>query len=219
MQQMQVTVPPGVGPGDPFTVNTPGGQMQVTCPPGATSGSPMMVNVPAATAPPVVMASVVPAVPMAQPMAAYSAPQPMQMENAAPQPMQMGAASMNREIFKMKIELGGGCENNRPPFDPPSQLTAAGLTGTEWSTIKQHIDGHQQANGFNNCPCLEAACFFTCCCIVCCPVFMCIGRYDENQKMIKETRIPEINRAIAPKGMRCEYKDKDFSEVLIFYGP
>ena len=48
MQQMQVTVPPGIGPGMPFAVNTPAGQtLQVVCPPDAVPGSPMLVNVPA----------------------------------------------------------------------------------------------------------------------------------------------------------------------------
>ena len=51
MQQMQVTVPAGVGPGMAFQVNTPAGPMQVTCPPGATAGGQMLVNVPAAPQP------------------------------------------------------------------------------------------------------------------------------------------------------------------------
>ena len=51
MQQMQVTVPKGIGPGMPFQVNTPTGPMQVVCPDGAFAGGQMMVNVPMAPAP------------------------------------------------------------------------------------------------------------------------------------------------------------------------
>ena len=47
MEQMQVVVPPEVGPGMAFIVNTPSGQMQVTCPPDATAGGQMQVNFPA----------------------------------------------------------------------------------------------------------------------------------------------------------------------------
>ena len=45
MQQMQVTVPEGIGPGMPFMVNTPSGLMQITCPQGVTAGGQMLVNV------------------------------------------------------------------------------------------------------------------------------------------------------------------------------
>ena len=48
MQQMQVTVPAGIGPGMSFMVNTPSGMIQVTCPQGVTAGGQMLVHVPAA---------------------------------------------------------------------------------------------------------------------------------------------------------------------------
>ena len=72
MQQMQVTVPDGVGPGMPFIVNTPGGQMQVTCPVDANAGSPMIVNVPQAVVQAVTQATVVQAVAVPQAPAAMS---------------------------------------------------------------------------------------------------------------------------------------------------
>ena len=51
MQQMQVTVPDGVKPGEQFQVNTPSGPMAVTCPSGVSSGDQMIVNLPAVAAP------------------------------------------------------------------------------------------------------------------------------------------------------------------------
>ena len=72
-QQMQVTVPDGVMPGQAFLVDTPTGQMQVTCPPQAGPGMPMLVNIP-----------------MQQPVVVQAAPMPMQMQME--QPIMMGIA-------------------------------------------------------------------------------------------------------------------------------
>ena len=89
MQQMQVTVPDGIGPGMAFMVDTPSGQMQVTCPPNASAGGQMLVNVPAAQ--PVMMVQAVSvgaeqggvvmgtAIPEA-PVGGVVAPVPMQMQ-------------------------------------------------------------------------------------------------------------------------------------------
>ena len=98
MQQMQVTVPAGVGPGMPFQVNTPTGPMQVTCPPNVTAGGQMLVNVPAAPQP-VVMATAVPAQPMAMAVPA----QPMM---AAPQPMVMQQPMMGQPPMGQPMAFG-----------------------------------------------------------------------------------------------------------------
>ena len=59
MQMMQVTVPPGVGAGQPFLVTMPyGAQMQVIAPPGSTPGTQVMIQAPA---PQAVQAVAVPA--------------------------------------------------------------------------------------------------------------------------------------------------------------
>ena len=59
-QMMQVTVPPGVGVGQPFLVTTPNGaQMQVIAPPGSMPGGQIMIQAPA---PQVVQAVAVPRV-------------------------------------------------------------------------------------------------------------------------------------------------------------
>jgi hypothetical protein len=56
MQQMQITVPPGVGPGQAFIVALPSGaQMQVTCPPGVEPGGAIMIEVPMEAQPPIAM--------------------------------------------------------------------------------------------------------------------------------------------------------------------
>ena len=93
MQQMQVTVPAGVGPGMAFIVNTPAGQIQVTCPPDAKEGMPMLVNVPVATPQPMMVATAQPGHPaaMAAPQMAVEEPIVMgiALPESAPQPMQM----------------------------------------------------------------------------------------------------------------------------------
>ena len=87
MQQMQVTVPAGIGPGMPFTVATPAGQMQVVCPEGAVAGGQMVVNVP-------VSAVVQPtAMQVVQPVAQEGAPAPIIMgTTVVEQPMMMAAS-------------------------------------------------------------------------------------------------------------------------------
>ena len=85
MLQMQVTVPAGVNPGDPFQVNTPNGPMQVVCPPGASGGGQMMVNVPAPQS---------------------SAPQPMVMAPA--QPMEAVATVVGEAVEPSTMLRGDG---------------------------------------------------------------------------------------------------------------
>ena len=61
---MQVIVPAGVGPGQPFVVATPGGlQFQVVAPPGVMPGMQIMVEAPTDAPVPVVQARAVTAVP------------------------------------------------------------------------------------------------------------------------------------------------------------
>ena len=88
MQQMQVNVPAGIGPGMPFEVNTPAGLMQVVCPQGATAGSPMLINVPQATCSgaPIVVAQ-------AQYLHPSANEEPILMGTAVSQPIVAPAAS------------------------------------------------------------------------------------------------------------------------------
>ena len=95
MQQMQVTVPAGIGPGMPFTVATPAGQMQVVCPEGAVAGGQMVVNVPvSAVVQPTPMQVVQPtAMQVVQPVAQEGAPAPIIMgTTVVEQPMMMAAS-------------------------------------------------------------------------------------------------------------------------------
>ena len=82
MQEMQVQVPPGIGPGQTFLVMTPGGaQMQVACPPGVAPGQSIAISVPAAP----VMAQGMPVQMPAQPMGV-----PAMGMAIAPQPLTIG---------------------------------------------------------------------------------------------------------------------------------
>ena len=99
VQQMQVTVPAGVGPGMPFMVDTPSGQVQVTCPPGAMAGGQMLVNVPAAQ--PVMMVQAVPD----QIVMGVAMDAPMAQPVAAPNAQEMGRGKMDGSLS----ELESGC--------------------------------------------------------------------------------------------------------------
>ena len=107
-QQMQVTVPANVMPGQAFLVNMPGGQMQVTCPPNAGPGQAILVEQPMMQPPG--QAMIVQQPMMQQPVAAAvmtpAAPVPMQME----QPM-MGVALPGQPMM-------GGAMNVQPAMQP-----------------------------------------------------------------------------------------------------
>jgi len=166
MEQMQVTVPAGVGPGMPFQVNTPAGPMQVTCPSNANAGSQMMVNVPAAQ-PMVVMAHAVSsdAVPVvaAQPMAA---PQPMMMA----QPMM--AQPMMAQPMAPPVALGAGgglpwklslqLDKKKQLFElkASNQSPIPVISASEWGEIIEALDAAQRGNFFYDCPFCE--CVYWC---------------------------------------------------------
>ena len=106
MQQMQVTVPEGVGPGMPFMVNTPAGQMQVTCPPNASAGGQMLVNVPMPAQPAMVAAQPIMAQPMmGQPM--MGQPQDAvvmgTVMQTAPQPQGMERGPMDGRVEEIQM--------------------------------------------------------------------------------------------------------------------
>ena len=95
-------LPPGITPGQPFQVQTPGGPMQVTCPPGTKEGMPMLVNVPATPQQPVVVqAQTV----MGQPVS--TAPVPfMQARSTAPVPFMQARTALR--IDEMR-NVKNGC--------------------------------------------------------------------------------------------------------------
>ena len=173
MQQMEVTVPAGIGPGMPFIVNTPTGQMQVTCPQGATAGGQMLVSVP--TAAPV---AVKPVVVLAEPTAGADQPvvvtgtvvpeQVFQPTQTVPmqQSMQRASPMANREQ-----ELKDGCYyQQNAPCCFLMQLKFDNAEKTQLS--------------------MGPGCF--CCCVVgCCPG--CCGVYnydypDSQSGVYKEAR-------------------------------
>ena len=158
VQQMQVTVPPGVMPGQAFVIQTPVGQMQVTVPPDGVPGMPMTVMVPATVQPtmaapvpmamelqPVAMGIVLDtgvAQPMAgQPVAMQPVPQAMMM---APTPA-MGTWPVE---FKIDHKDGAACEALKSAM--PVSLHSAGVTQNEWGQIVDLLHAHLKRNFFYN---------------------------------------------------------------------
>ena len=76
MQQMQVTVPAGVGPGMPFQVNTPAGPMNVAIPEGKAEGESFAFQYQAPAQPAVAVAVAMPVAPVAAVAAVPQAVQP-----------------------------------------------------------------------------------------------------------------------------------------------
>ena len=180
MQQMQVTVPAGIGPGMPFTVATPAGQMQVVCPEGAVAGGQMVVNVPvSAVVQPTAMQVVQPvAMQVVQPVAQVGAPapiimQPMQMATASweqpqvmatpqphtaapPQPQAMARAPMEGRVEE--IQLGCYGQQGAP---------CCWLMSLSWKDSDRTV-----ITAGPGC--------FCCCCIGCCPG--CCGEFTAPEK-------------------------------------
>ena len=124
-------------------------------------------------------------------------------------------------VYKLQIEEPGGCSKVKdPPSAVPLELERYGIGISDWEICRTHIIQHQQANGFYDCPCLEAAmCCTICCCLVGCPVFEYVGQhYSRRQKMEKE-RCAEMTSRLAPYGVRVTLylEPVDLGEHLIFF--
>ena len=169
MQQMQVTVPAGIGPGMPFTVLTPAGQMQVVCPEGAVAGGQMVVNVPAvqsAQPMPIVQPMMMAAPPVASApiiMGATVVEQPMVMATASwetqaapPQPQAMARAPMEGRVEEMET----GCYGQQG-------APCCWLMSVSWKDNDRTV-----ITAGPGC--------FCCCCIGCCPG--CCGQFKETEK-------------------------------------
>ena len=119
MQQMQVVVPAGVGPGMPFQVNTPSGPMQVVCPAGTAAGSSILLNVPVQVAQPTMVAAQ-PMVVAAHPVVAPTADPAIMMGTPVQDVSTMTSApapqGMNRqsEMDNRMNEVVSGCWGNQP---------------------------------------------------------------------------------------------------------
>ena len=216
MQQMQVTVPAGVGPGMPFQVNTPTGPMQVTCPPNVTAGGQMLVNVPAAPQP-VVMATAVPAQPVAmavpaQPMMA--APQPMVMQQPMMgqppmgQPMAFGAGGGG---LPWKLSLAPAEKGALFAVKEGGQSPIPVISANEWREIMEALDAVMHANFFYDCPACE--CVYYCIpggpiqCVLCMlnPVtcIVCFGPVESAKKAAKA----KIEPIIGKYGLKLRFAD------------
>lgn len=137
------------------------------------------------------------------------------MDAAAPVPMMMSAGGGGHKIYALKIDSGGGCQDNTPPADVPPLLAMKGVSASDWGTIKQHIQEHRATNGYKNCAFMDAVCFCTCFgCCVCMPVHAMIGKHTARFELMKERRIPEINEKLAPYGIYAEFKTGMSGEYL-----
>ena len=136
MQQMQVTVPDGVGPGMPFIVSTPAGPMQVICPVNATAGGAMVVNVP-------VQAVVVQAVPMAAEVEVV--PQGVVVQAVAPQSSTMSRGQMDGRVE----EIQSGC------------YTLSDCVCCYWVYYK--VDARAGTVNMGTCCCIPLGCCPGCC--------------------------------------------------------
>jgi len=187
MQQMQVTVPAGIGPGMPFTVATPAGQMQVVCPEGAVAGGQMVVNVPvSAVVQPTPMQVVQPtAMQVVQPVAQEGAPAPIIMgTTVVEQPMAMAAPPQPQVMAVVQPQMQMMAA---PP--QPQAMARAPMEGRV-EEIQLGCYGQQGA------PCCwlmsvswkdsdrtvitaGPGCF-CCCCVGCCPG--CCGQFKATEK-------------------------------------
>jgi len=111
-QQMQVTIPDGVGPGTCFQVNTPAGPMQTVCPAGCKAGSEIVIDVPMSME----------VVPMG---IAVVAPVPMAAA-VAPMPMQMQTEHGHLEDGYYILSTCPGCHEGQVTFSPDKQSLTIG---------------------------------------------------------------------------------------------
>ena len=180
MQQMQVTVPAGIGPGMPFTVLTPAGQMQVVCPEGAVAGGQMVVNVPAVqsaqpmpivqptmmAAPPVASAPIIMgATVVEQPMMMAAPPQPQVMAVVQPQPQVMAAPPQPQAMARAPME--GRVEEIEMGCYGQQGAPCCWLMSVSWKDNDRTV-----ITAGPGC--------FCCCCIGCCPG--CCGHFKETEK-------------------------------------
>ena len=154
MEQMEVTVPAGVSPGMPFSVNTPAGQMQVTCPPDAYAGGKMVVNVPTAQ-PGIQLAMAQPVMAAPQPMVMQAQPMAMQA-----QPMMMAAPMAGGGTVEIKLALEHKQKLAEQRAVIPPQLAAKGMDKNDWDEVCRQLQMFQQANFFYDCPGME--CVYWC---------------------------------------------------------
>ena len=187
MQQMQVTVPAGIGPGMPFTVLTPAGQMQVVCPEGAVAGGQMVVNVPM---------SGTPAVQSAQPMQVV---QPVAMQVVQPV-AQMGAEApiiMGTTVVEQPMMMAAPPQPQVMATPPPHTTAPPQPQAMARAPMEGRVEEIEMGcYGQQGAPCCWLMSLswkdsdrtvitagpgcFCCCCCGCCPG--CCGQFTAPEK-------------------------------------
>ena len=123
-------------------------------------------------------------------------------------------------VYKLQLDQSfdkEGCDKVcPPPSEVPQALASCGVGSDDWEFCRKHIIDHQRANGFYNCPGIEAACFITgCCCCLGLPIFLCVGKYMCRNSKMKRVRCAEMSDKLAAFGIRVTFAD-NFFEVLMF---
>ena len=216
MDQMQVTVPHGIGPGMPFIVNTPSGQMQVVCPADAQAGMQMMVNVPMAAPQPMTMAQAVPAMeaqPVVMALPASAAATVMAV------PVSAAAAPGGPIKFPCDADKQEKLKQMTTNAVPPA-LASRGMTSAQWAECCDAVNAVKDAQFFKNCPALEC-CYF---CIPCGPIqcalclinpvtcIVCIGPVERAKKACTA----KCNAILQPIGYQATAPDSMMEDIIIF---
>ena len=61
-----------------------------------------------------------------------------------------GVPAGNRLLLKLNVDLGGGCENNTPPWSPPPELSM--ISSNDWTIVREGIEAYRKSNGFTPVP-------------------------------------------------------------------
>jgi hypothetical protein len=184
---MQVVVPPGLGPGSAFAVQTPNGPMQVVVPHGlpytAAGTQVMQIQIPAVAVqqspPPMVFAQLAPMVQSPQPA---TPPQQVRTSAAATPGSTGGGGSKsgpsNMLIYSVDLTPGvfsnDECPLGRlPRATLPADLKAhTDLSDASWELTKEKLSEWQTQIGPCPIPCCQTCCLYTAGCCVCTPCIL-----------------------------------------------
>ena len=212
---MQVVVPPGLGPGHAFAVQTPNGPMQVTVPHGIqpTPAGTYVMNI---QVPPVITQQQVPAPQMVY-ATSMTAPANSQAQSPAqpaaepPKRQSQGAVvgrsgPSNQTIMRVDISTGmcnkeGSELRQLASTELPRPLKEqTGMSDASWELANGKLREWQDVIG----PCPEAYCLFTggCCC--CC--LPCLVMQYTKRASFEKSAEKEINEMLAQYKMKIGFE-------------
>ena len=178
-QQMQVQVPPGLGPGATFAVQTPNGLVQVQVPQGVVGGMNMMIAVPSQPVQVVQAPQPMVMVQQVQPQIVQQQQTPPSPAKKTPEPVKKKKGASGQSIYKFNLnstgENGEGCcDASASPVGQFTQKGAAGLPAElkdiispeSWELMVPKWAEWQTKVGPCIVPAQETCCMYTggCCC-------------------------------------------------------